>query len=34
MTDSARLTQRLDWHQGEAARGISRHRAGQADAWR
>jgi hypothetical protein len=28
------LTKRLDWHHGEAARGISRHLAGQADAWR
>jgi hypothetical protein len=28
------LTKRLDWHYGEAARGISRHLAGQADAWR
>jgi hypothetical protein len=28
------LSQRLDWHHGEAQRGISRHLAGQADAWR
>jgi hypothetical protein len=28
------LTQRLNWHHGEAARGISRHLAGQADVWR
>jgi hypothetical protein len=28
------LTQRLDWHHGEARRGISRHLVGQADAWR
>ena len=28
------LTKRLDWHHGEAARGISRHLSGQADAWR
>src|SRR5712691_7061362 len=27
------LTQRLDWHHNEARRGISRHLAGQADAW-
>jgi hypothetical protein len=28
------LTKRLDWHHGEAQRGVSRHLAGQADAWR
>ncbi len=28
------LTKRLDWHHGEAQRGISRHLAGQAGAWR
>src|ERR1700758_128880 len=28
------LTKRLDWHHGEARRGIARHVAGQADAWR
>ena len=28
------LIKRLDWHYGEAQRGISRHLAGQADAWR